>query len=221
MKAVSRERILTLALLLMTAAFVVRGSLLEPFLVPTGSMLPTVAIGDVLLVNKAAFWWRIPFKSDGGLSVGAPRRGQLIVFKKPGNESIFYVKRVVGVPGDVVMVLGRRVFINGKQWEAPQAAPIPWTGTGEGLDASLGEPWRLTVRDLEGNTRELLLQGKPTARIDRPGVWQVAPGQYFVMGDNRDTSNDSRDFGLVPQALLVGKVQGVLFNRPVEAIDHG
>jgi signal peptidase I len=209
----TKKRFFTAALFLMVAAFLVRGSLVEQFLVPSGSMMPAILIGDVLLVDKASYWWRTPFKADGGIEVGAPVRGDVVVFRKPGNEGVFFVKRVAGVPGDVILVLGRRVFINGSAWETPVGAPLPWSGGGGGLDRSLGQAWRLPVRDLEGKNRELLLQGQPSARIDRSGVWIVGKEHYFMMGDNRDTSDDSREFGMVDHNLLVGKVLGTLFNQ--------
>jgi signal peptidase I len=207
-----REIFYIYALFVIVAAFVVRGSMLEPFLVPTGSMMPTVAIGDVLLVNKAAYCWRVPFKSEGGAKVGAPSRGTVMVFRKPADEKTFYVKRVIGVPGDLVMVLGRKVYVNGHPWESPQGAarPVP---PGEGLLADLGQAWAMPMRDGAGHSYEILLQGPLVARIDRSGVWELGPGEYFVMGDNRDTSNDSRDFGPVSERLLVGKVERTLFNR--------
>ena len=172
-----------------------RSFVVEPFRIPSGSMLPTLAIGDFILVNKYAYGLKLPVLHDVLIPAGAPRTGDVVVFRYPHDASQDYIKRVVGVPGDHLVYRDKLLYINGReiaQREQPAAAAPP---------SQLMELRRRTEA-LPGAEHDVLLApavGQPSRQ------WRVPPGHYFVMGDNRDNSNDSRAWGFVPEANLVGR----------------
>ncbi|KEA65575.1 Signal peptidase I [Marinobacterium lacunae] len=187
----SRSMFPVLALVLILRSF-----LYEPFQIPSGSMLPTLKIGDYILVNKYHYGLRLPVLNTKILSIEEPARGDVVVFKYPEQPSINYIKRVVGLPGDVVTYKDKVVYINGE----PQA---------QVLEAQLPplNPERLLVNETLGGVEHEIYRdiGRPTLNAQ----WTVPAGHYFVMGDNRDNSNDSRYWGFVPEELLVGKAVAV------------
>jgi signal peptidase I len=181
------------------AVLVLRSFVVEPFRIPSGSMLPTLEIGDFILVNKYTYGLRLPYWHTKILEVGQPQRGDVVVFRYPENPKVDYIKRLIGVPGDVVEWNDKTLKVNGVElnrsllgkYDEPQQMPH--------------EALRLK-EDLLGVSHDILtVQGivAPTGSVTVP------PGNYFMMGDNRDNSNDSRFWGLVPEANLVGKAMYV------------
>lgn len=174
----------------LAVVLVLRSFLVEPFQIPSGSMLPTLEVGDFILVNKFAYGLRLPVAGTKILEVDDPERGDVIVFRYPEDGSTNYIKRVVGLPGDLIRYEGRELFINGDKVESRFIARLPPV-----------ELWRETL----GDTRhDVFLTLGRTGRSGE-GEWLVPEGEYFVMGDNRDNSNDSRYWGMVPDEMVVGK----------------
>ena len=184
--------------------FLIRSFLAEPFRIPSGSMLPSLHIGDFILVNKFSYGIRLPVANAKLVDLGAPRRGEVAVFRFPSDPSINYIKRVVGVPGDHVVYKDKQLTINGvpmKQEDA-RAYALFQTETGTGMLVR-------RVEDLDGARHDILLSDRPD---HSPDTFTVPPGQYFVMGDNRDQSNDSRYWGFVPDENLVGRAFLIWFS---------
>lgn len=174
-----------------------RSFLAEPFRIPSGSMMPTLLIGDFILVNKFTYGIRLPVLNYKIMELNEPEHGDIVVFRFPRDPTVDYIKRVVGLPGDRVAYYNKKVYINGKP---VKQVPIGiYQGVGEGVNMT-GTEHRL--EDLLGIEHSILInKGAPSVE----GVFVVPKGQYFVMGDNRDNSNDSRYWGTVPEQNLVGK----------------
>jgi signal peptidase I len=186
------------------AVFLLRSFLIEPFRIPSGSMLPSLLVGDFILVNKFSYGIRLPVVSKKVMNLGMPERGDVVVFRFPEDTSINYIKRVVGLPGDQIVYESKKLYINRELMK--QADPRPYVGSRNGDCAFMGE--RLT-EDLGDVAHEILL----TDRGPHKAVTFVVPdNHYFVMGDNRDCSNDSRFWGYVPDENLVGKAFLVWFS---------
>lgn len=191
--------------------FLIRSFIVEPFRIPSGSMLPTLHIGDFILVNKFAYGIRLPVINSKIVDTDRPRRGQVMVFRFPGNPSINYIKRVVGIPGDHILYKEKRLYINGNPVEESGGRPYFFASAGDGQ----GEGLRLT-ENLEGVKHDILTTDRP----DMPVPEIVVPdGEYFVMGDNRDHSNDSRYWGFVPDRNLVGRAFLIWFSW--DMVDQG
>jgi signal peptidase I len=190
---------------------VLRSFLAEPFRIPSESMMPNLLVGDFILVNKYDYGLRLPVLNKKILKVGEPRRGDVVVFHYPGRDSedpqkgTDYIKRVIGLPGDVVEVNEDQVAINGVKVAYTPAGVFEGKG-----GASLDDTGTDVVREeLPGRPHTIMdIPGSPFA----PGTWVVPPGQYFAMGDNRDHSADSRDWGFVPEANLVGRAMVIWLN---------
>ncbi len=199
--------------------FILRSFLFEPFKIPSGSMIPTLWIGDLILVNKFHYGLRLPVLNTKITEGAAPQRGDVMVFRYPPKPSLDYIKRVVGVPGDEVAYLNKRLSINGK--------PLPTNALPEFFDEdtmryfpqfeeALGaQPHRL----LNDPARPAFIPGadefefKNNCRYSIEGVvCKVPEGHYFMMGDNRDNSLDSRYWGFVPDKNIVGKAFFVWMN---------
>jgi signal peptidase I len=189
-----------------------RSAVLDWNVVPSGSMKPTIVEGDYILVNKLAYDLKLPFTGRPLVEWGGPRRGDIIVFQPPG-ESERYVKRVVGVPGDVLELRDNVLFVNGE--------PAGY----ERLDPEVARHFPRAFRSGDWFAREvvdgrahaiMLSPGKPSPDSFGPVV--VPPGSYFVMGDNRDDSKDSRYFGVVPRERVVGRVSSVAAS--LDPFDH-
>ncbi|MCV6589580.1 MAG: signal peptidase I [Marinobacterium sp.] len=175
---------------------VVRSFLVEPFQIPSGSMLPTLNIGDFILVNKYEYGLRLPVANTRILPVSDPERGDVVVFRYPKDPSINYIKRVVGVPGDKVRYINKTLYINGEKQDLTLLAQLPPSRPMRYLQQEqLGEVSHEIYQDLQ----------RPDLNIEAT----VPQGHYFVMGDNRDNSNDSRVWGFVPDELLVGRAFAV------------
>ncbi len=186
------------------AVLVLRSFIVEPFRIPSGSMMPTLLAGDFILVNKFAYGIRLPVVDAKIIPVGLPERGDVLVFRYPKNPSIDYIKRVIGLPGDKVAYYNKQLFINGE----------PATQTGLGVYDAVGAGVSMAgaqVRgeDLTGVQHNILID---TQRGTIEGEFQVPEGRYFVMGDNRDNSNDSRYWGFVPEENLVGRAFMIWMN---------
>ncbi len=178
----------------------IRSFLAEPFRIPSSSMMPTLLIGDFILVNKFSYGIRLPVLNTRIIPLGEPQRGDVIVFRYPENPKEDYIKRVIGVPGDEVVYRAKVLYVNGE--EVPQNVLGRYIGEGAGRDMTGAELRGEAVADTE---YQILVRGQPGFGPLRDGRWQVGEGEYFVLGDNRDNSQDSRVWGMVPESNLVGK----------------
>jgi len=175
---------------------ILRSFVVEPFRIPSGSMMPTLLVGDFILVNKYSYGLRLPVTNTKILSLGKPERGDVAVFKYPKDPKIDYIKRIVGLPGDRIAFRGEWLYVNGER-----IAQTP-VGVYGGDAAGRMKGAQLLTENLNGVEHQILLDN----RNSRPsGEWLVPEGAYFVIGDNRDHSNDSRFWGYVPEEYLVGK----------------
>ena len=189
-----------------------RSFLAEPFRIPSGSMMPTLLVGDFILVNKFAYGIRLPVLNRKVIEIGLPQRGDVVVFKYPKNPTVDYIKRVVGVPGDTIGYQDKILYVNG---EPQQQSPLGvYTGTGSGTRET-GVQHNL---ELLGEIEHEVLVNQRTpdfgfgCQVLMRGPITIPEGQYFAMGDNRDNSNDSRCWGLVPEENLVGKAFAIWMN---------
>jgi signal peptidase I len=184
---------------------VLRSFLVEPFRIPSNSMMPTLLTGDFILVNKFTYGIRLPVIDHKLIELGSPERGDVVVFRAPQDPGTPFIKRVVGLPGDEIRYRDKQLYVNG---EPVAQEPLgSYTGTGSGAG--------MTGADLR---RELLAEAPHAILVRRqvPGMgegrWLVPRDSYFVLGDNRDNSHDSRFWGFVPDRLLVGKAFVIWFN---------
>lgn len=180
----------------------IRSFLFEPFRIPSGSMMPTLEEGDFIFVNKFAYGLRLPVINTKFVQIGEPQRGDVVVFRLPSDPSINYIKRIVGLPGDIVNYdqATKRLTINGK--------PVAMEIKGEydhDPDTDVAE------EQLGKHDHRLLLIRHA---LSRGGTYEVPADHYFVMGDNRDNSRDSRFEGVeyIPEQNLVGKAVGIWMN---------
>lgn len=207
--------------------FIIRSFLAEPFRIPSESMLPTLYVGDFILVNKFSYGVRLPVANSKLFGTDLPKRGEVAVFRFPGDPSINYIKRVVGVPGDRILYKDKVLYINDTPVEHTDVRPYFFAPES---NAHGQETQRLTER-LNGVKHDILVtnrmsaplpdrdvQGRRMCRIDVE-TCVVPDGQYFAMGDNRDHSNDSRYWGLVPDRNLVGKAFLIWFSWDVAGQD--
>jgi signal peptidase I len=178
----------------------VRSFLAEPFRIPSSSMMPTLLIGDFILVNKFAYGIRLPVLDTKIVPVGEPERGDVVVFRYPKNPSQDYIKRVVGLPGDEVVYRNKTLYLNGEA--IAHEALGRYIGEGSGRDMTGAE---LKNESLGAVSHQILQRSGPYFVPQGEGQWTVPAGHYFVMGDNRDNSEDSRYWGFVPEGHLVGK----------------
>lgn len=198
---------------------VLRSFLFEPFRIPSGSMIPTLLVGDFILVSKFSYGVRLPVTHTKILDTGEPERGDVAVFRFPHDPSVDYIKRVIGLPGDTVVYENRMFTVNGET--------MPTGGD---------EPYISPINEqlVPGATkREEVLDGHSHAILDfteefpkREGTFTVPEGHYFLVGDNRDKSNDGRYWGFVPEGNLVGEAKyiwmhwndGVIWSRLFDKI---
>lgn len=183
-----------------------RSFLFEPFKIPSGSMIPTLLIGDFILVNKYVYGLRLPVLNTKFLSIGEPERGDVIVFRYPVDTTVSFIKRLIGVPGDTVSYRDKRLYVNGELIEFEEIGRY----TSQDVKCATPRPDAIRYSETIGNvSHEVLLHESSGSR---DGQWEVPEGQYFVMGDNRDRSNDSREWGFVPEENLMGRAVGIWLN---------
>jgi signal peptidase I len=185
------------------AVLLIRAFLFEPFRIPSDSMMPTLLDGDFIFVNKYIYGLRLPVVNHKIVSISEPKRGDVVVFRKPTDPSTNYIKRLVGLPGDHIVVSEKRVYVNGVE------QPVRLEGTFGPMNATpLARVGFEKLGEVEHRT--LYIDDRPSADWD--GV--VPEGHYFFMGDNRDNSADSRfpDVGYVPSANIVGKAVRIWLN---------
>ncbi|WP_089727792.1 signal peptidase I [Candidatus Thiosymbion oneisti] len=191
-----------------------RSFLVEPFRIPSGSMMPTLLVGDFILVNKFAYGLRWPVLNRKFLQIGDPERGDVAVFRFPQEPSVDYIKRIVGVPGDEIRYRDKTLYVNGEP--ASQTPAGVYLGVGSGANMTDTD---LRLEDLTGREHRILVDPSvpdykctPYSELAVGRRLKVPKGSYFVMGDNRDNSNDSRCWGFVPEENLVGKAIAIWMN---------
>jgi signal peptidase I len=199
--------------------FLVRSFVVEPFKIPSGSMVPTLLVGDFILVNKFDYGIRLPI-TNTKVTQGRPlERGDVVVFRYPKDESVDYIKRVIGLPGDTVAYQDKQLTINGK--------PVPETPQADFFDEERIGYSKQFTQDLFGRKNNILnnpavppfvigaedFPYRDNCQYNERGViCKVPPGNYFMMGDNRDNSADSRYWGFVPDANIVGRAFFIWMN---------
>ena len=206
---------------------VVRSFIAEPFRIPSNSMMPTLLTGDFILVNKFGYGIRLPVTDTKIVPLGEPVRGDVVVFRYPGYACagraersgsrcedpatpvprLDYIKRVVGLPGDVVEYRNKVLTVNGER-----IAAVPdgsYVGVGSGREMTGAELLDETLGEVE---HKILVNPRVPRRPDGEDLWRVPEGHYFVMGDNRDHSEDSRFWGFVPEKNLVGRAFFIWMN---------
>lgn len=171
---------------------VIRSFIFEPFRIPSGSMMPTLVQGDYIFVKKFSYGLRLPVVEKKIVETGMPKRGDVAVFRLPSNPNINYIKRIIGLPGDEVVYRRHKLFVNGELITTVPDAEVPYDGRVPRF-----------VENLDGREHAILLEGQGDRRGD--GSFVVPDGHYFMMGDNRDRSKDSRFIGAVPETHLVGE----------------
>jgi signal peptidase I len=205
------------------AVFLLRSFLFEPFKIPSGSMIPTLLVGDLILVNKYHYGVRLPVINKKIIANNDPQRGDVMVFRFPRDPSADYIKRVVGVPGDEVSFRNQKLSINGQEVPLERLPPPGFYDEREmryfaEFKEKLGtvehrilvEPER---RAFYGPDDRIAFPFRENCRYSAEGVTcKVPPGHYFMMGDNRDNSEDSRFWGFVPDENIVGKAFFVWMN---------
>lgn len=202
--------------------FCLRSFLYEPFKIPTSSMFPTLIVGDLILVNKFTYGIRLPIINKKVMDINEPKRGDVMVFKYPRDMSLDYIKRVVGVPGDKITYKNKRLTINGHELSYKELPDF--------LDEERLVYVKRYDENLSGVQHQILIDERAPAYVpgshdfpnsqfcnfDIEGFTCIVPkGNYFMMGDNRDNSLDSRYWGFVPEENIVGKAFGIWMNQYV------
>lgn len=181
--------------------FVLRGFIAEPFRIPSGSMLPTLELKDFILVNKFTYGIRLPIVHTKVLDIKQPERGDVVVFRYPPNPSQNYIKRLVGLPGDEVVYRNKRLFVNGV--EVKTSTLDDYIEEGSSIAQTRFEA-QIPSSDGDSAAKFSILHTKGRSG-NSSRRWRVPEGHYFMMGDNRDNSADSRSWGFVPDKNIVGR----------------
>lgn len=203
--------------------FTLRSFVMEPFKIPSGSMIPTLLIGDFILVNKYTYGIRLPVINKKIIDINEPKRGDVLVFRYPEDPSVDYIKRVVGLPGDTITYHNKRLIINGETIRTDYEGDYKYVEAGFGyiyadrFSEYLAEESHsiLVNQDVKGiqfsNVRQF--EFRENCKYRRTGfTCEVPPGSYFTLGDNRDSSSDSRYWGFVPEQNIVGKAFMIWWN---------
>lgn len=201
--------------------FLIRSFLIEPFRIPSGSMMPTLQDGDFIVVNKFKYGIRNPLTNKPLIDISDPKRGDVVVFKYPEDKTVDFIKRVIGLPGDLILYRDKKLYILPKEAEQgarPTLIANILLGEGNSIDG-IGrvEPFKTYEEDLLGNKHRMMItDGTPSLepyfyKQDRmqTAMWKVPEDSYFMMGDNRDNSKDSRFWGFVHKDQLVGEAFGI------------
>lgn len=175
---------------ILLVVLLLRSFLVEPFQIPSGSMLPTLEVGDFILVNKFAYGLRLPVVDHKFVEIGDPERGDIMVFKFPVEPSINYIKRVVGKPGDRIRYQNKQLYVNDEPAETRFLARLQ--------EENL-------LEEMINESRYRIYQNHNRHDANAEGEWVVPDAHYFVVGDNRDNSKDSRYWGMVPDDHVVGR----------------
>jgi signal peptidase I len=186
--------------------FFLRSFLVEPFQIPSGSMIPTLKIGDFILVNKFAYGLRVPVLNKVFIPVSKPQRGDVMVFFPPHQPQTYFIKRVIGLPGDTVRYSNNVLYLNGVEVKRDFVKKeFPEWGS-----FCMNQRLQLTLATESLNGREYRMQTcDQPSQLSIDGTWVVEEGRYFMMGDNRDNSGDSRAWGTVSEDAIVGKAFAV------------
>ncbi len=188
--------------------FLLRSFLVEPFRIPSGSMMPGLLAGDFILVNKYTYGLRLPVINRKVVDLSAPKRGDVMVFRFPGDLSVNYIKRVIGLPGDHIVYRDKKLYINNQPMPQTSAGDYTYNESGNHLIFA-----RRFQEQIDGMQHDILLsEGQNSGTLE----FSVPEGHYFMMGDNRDRSNDSRYWGMVPEANVVGRAFLIWFSWDYE-----
>lgn len=182
--------------IVLLVVFCIRTFIVEPFQIPSGSMKPTLEVGDFIVVNKLSYGARLPIANKRLVTWSDIERGDVVVFNFPGNEKMNFIKRVVGVPGDTVVYDGASLTVNGTKLTTTAASPQDDSGL-------------YTFVEQNGDAQYHIYRNNKQPAKHTERRFEVPPDHYFVMGDNRDNSNDSRFWGFVPKELIQGKASFV------------
>lgn len=205
------------------AVFLLRSFLIEPFKIPSGSMIPTLHVGDFILVNRYTYGLRLPIINKKFIEINQPQRGDVMVFHYPEDPSVDYIKRVIGVPGDVLVYRNKRLWINGTEQALLRDGDYNYVESE--LRFLHTERYK---ENLDGHSHAVLLnpempqvhlanvanfpQHEQCSYTEEEVRCTVPAGSYFMMGDNRDNSRDSRYWGFVPDEMIVGKAFFIWMN---------
>jgi signal peptidase I len=197
-------------------AMVFRTVLVEPFNIPSGSMIPTLLVGDYLFVSKYSYGYSkysLPFSPplwNGRIFGSEPKRGDVVVFRLPKDDKTDYIKRIVGLPGDTIQVVNGILNVNGQPVKREPVLDYVYSESGRMLHAYQ------YYETLPGGKRHLIVEQSDNAPMDNTQIYVVPPGKYFAMGDNRDNSQDSRyldDVGYIPAENLIGRAEFIFFSH--------
>lgn len=201
--------------------FLFRSFFIEPFRIPSGSMMPTLLSGDFIAVTKWSYGIRDPLTNKTLIETGKPERGDVVVFKYPEDTNVDYIKRVVGVPGDEVIYRNKKIYLRkactAERCDSPVGLEVEEIGTYSEESFGFAENYILFKEKLGKANHEAMINPRAPEFLQyyyrQPGStlgsWVVPEGHYFVMGDNRDNSRDSRFWGFVPEEYLIGKTIGI------------
>ena len=177
-----------------------RSFLAEPYQIPSESMVPTLEVGDFILVNKYAYGLRLPVFGTKIVEMGQPERGDVMVFIPP-HDPRYFIKRVIGIPGDTVRYANKSLYINGERLQYELVGDV----TGRNYRTQMRE----YLETIDGRTHSIY----KNARFERTQEWEIPPGSFLMIGDNRDKSQDSRYWGLAKEENIVGKAVAIWLHK--------
>lgn len=202
---------------LVAVIWLIRSFVAQPYHVPTGSLMPTILPGDFILVDQSAYGWRLPITHQRLIARNNPQRGDIALFYWPKDPSMVFIKRVIGLPGDHITYAHKKLTINGK------AVPLTLTGTSMHHNRLDEIPDTLMLKGHEtlanGVRHDIYVE--PSVPAAPKQTWVVPAHHYFLMGDNRDGSNDSRYWGFVPDKLLIGQAWRIVLSWNKRAWQQG